>query len=154
MCRLIPARIELAGGRRSGWTGAVAPILHLSLPVTDLDAALGFYVDALGCEPGRRRDGWADVWFFGLQLTLHERPDEVLPVAPGVRHFGVTLDVDELARLLERLGDGVDRVAPRGVEHAGTPLEQRKVKLRAPSGNVIELKAYPDREAALGRVAG
>ena len=29
------------------------PILHLSLPVADLAAARAFYVDVLGCEPGR-----------------------------------------------------------------------------------------------------
>jgi hypothetical protein len=46
------------------------PILHLSLPVSDLEEARGFYVDVLGCRPGRVRDDWFDVWFFGMQLTL------------------------------------------------------------------------------------
>ena len=37
--------------------------LHLSLPVRELDAALAFYVDTLGCTPGRvrRKQGFADV---------------------------------------------------------------------------------------------
>jgi len=35
-------------------------------------------------------------------------------------------------------------------EFAGTPREQTKAKLRDPSGNVIEIKTYPDPEAALG----
>ena len=34
------------------------PILHLSLPVGDLDAARVFYVDTLGCRVGRVREGW------------------------------------------------------------------------------------------------
>ena len=53
------------------------PILHLSLPVRDLAAARTFYVDVLGCSPGRVRDGWIDVWFYGMQVTLHEEPDLV-----------------------------------------------------------------------------
>ena len=53
------------------------PILHLSIPVRDLVEARKFYVDALGCEAARARQGYQDVWFFGMQVTLHDRPDEV-----------------------------------------------------------------------------
>lgn len=127
------------------------PILHLSLPVADLDAARAFYVDVLGCELGRVRDGWLDVWFFGLQLTLQERPDEVLtPEQTGVRHFGVTVAGDDLVGLLERArAAGVDWVHEVTVDFAGTPQEQTKAKLRDPSGNVIELKSYAHPATAL-----
>lgn len=68
---------------------------HLALPVTDLGASERFYVDVLGAHIGRRTDAWIDVLLRGHQLTLHERPDEVLPCeAQGVRHFGVTLPWD------------------------------------------------------------
>ena len=52
--------------------GRVDTFLHLSLPVLDLDRAVAFYVDVLGCTAGRSRpeQGFADVWFHGLQLTL------------------------------------------------------------------------------------
>jgi len=53
------------------------PILHLSLPVRDLTEATEFYVGTLGCEPARARPGFADVIFFGMQVTLQDRPDEV-----------------------------------------------------------------------------
>ena len=33
--------------------GPGEPILHLSMPVRDLEEARRFYVDVLGCEPGR-----------------------------------------------------------------------------------------------------
>jgi extradiol dioxygenase family protein len=36
------------------------PILHLSVPVRDVAEARAFYVDVLGCRPGRVRDGWLD----------------------------------------------------------------------------------------------
>ena len=113
------------------------PILHLSLPVRDLDEARDFYVDVLGCRLGRTGAGGADVWFYGLQLTLQHRPDEVLPEAQrGVRYFGVTLSVDDLADVLTKLEQHpvtwLERVH---TDYAGTPKEQTKAKLLDPSGN-------------------
>jgi extradiol dioxygenase family protein len=126
------------------------PILHVSLAVDDLAAAREFYVDGLGCELGRVRDDWIDVWFHGLQLTLHEDPDQV--VTPGnraVRHFGVTLRAEELAAVLARLaGRTVDWVRPLQTDDAGTAREQTKAMVADPSGNAIELKSYADPAAA------
>ena len=126
------------------------PILHLSLPVRDLESSRDFYVDVLGCELGRVREQFVDVWFFGMQVTLHERPAQVLAAGEqGVRHFGVTLDSGELHALLERLAaNGVDWLDPVSTDYAGTPREQTKAKLLDPSGNVIELKTYVDPRAA------
>ena len=131
------------------------PILHLSIPVHDLRAARMFYVDVLGCPPGRSRDGWIDVWFYGMQLTLQERPDEVdEPGAQGVRHFGVTLGAGDLAAVLARLDTRpVDWITEATTEYAGTPQEQTKAKLHDPSGNVIELKSYADPGAAFERAS-
>jgi hypothetical protein len=56
----------------------VEPILHVSIPVRDLAEARRFYLDVLDCGPGRERTGWCDVWFYGMQITLDERPDEAL----------------------------------------------------------------------------
>jgi extradiol dioxygenase family protein len=126
------------------------PILHVSLAVRDLAAAREFYVDGLGCELGRVRGDWIDVWFHGLQLTLHEDPDQVVP--PGeraVRHFGVTLTADELTAVLARLTSRtVAWVRPLQTDYAGTPREQTKAMIADPSGNAIELKAYADPAAA------
>jgi extradiol dioxygenase family protein len=122
------------------------PILHLSLPVKDLAKARAFYVDVLGCRLGRHGEGGADVWFYGLQLTLQYRPDEVLPESQrGSRHFGVTLSTDALTDLLAKLEHHPIRwLDPVNTDHAGTPQEQTKAKLLDPSGNVIEIKAYAD----------
>ena len=80
------------------------PVLHLSLAVGDLHAARAFYEHTLGCRIGREREDWFDAWFFGLQLTLQLRPQEVMDVSQqGVRHFGVVLpsltEFDELVRV-------------------------------------------------------
>jgi extradiol dioxygenase family protein len=132
----------------------VEPILHLSLPVRDLDEARAFYVDVLGCKIGRVRDGWIDVWFYGMQLTLHEEPDLVSAPDPrGVRHFGVTLGAEELARLLDRVRTqnvvpSIEWLRPLATDHAGTPRAQTKAMIVDPSGNAIELKSYADPAAA------
>ncbi len=126
------------------------PILHLSLPVTDLDSSRAFYVDTLGCPLARERERFIDVWFYGLQLTLHEHPDQVLtPELQGVRHFGVTLDGDELTVLLARLeARDVEWLSRVHTDDPGTAQEQTKAKIVDPSGNVIELKTYVDPAAA------
>lgn len=127
------------------------PVLHLSIVVADLKSSRHFYVDVLGCRPGRAHDTWMDVWFFGLQLTLQQQPDLVLaPGLQGNRHFGVTLDGDEFAAVVARLDevDGVRWVSPVSTDYPGTARQQTKGKLVDPSGNVIELKTYVDPEAA------
>src|SRR5450432_1738439 len=130
------------------------PTLHLSLPVRDLTEARAFYVDLLGCEIGRVRPGWIDVWFYGMQLTLHEEPDLVARPDPrGVRHFGVALDAGQLAAVLRRLDAAppdrpIEWLRPLVTEHAGTPREQTKAMIVDPSGNAIELKSYAEPGAA------
>jgi len=125
------------------------PILHLSLPVRDLEESRAFYVDVLGCSLGRVRDDFIDVWFYGMQVSLHARPSEL--AAPGVRHFGVTLPLDELRALVSRVDGRVRWIATLSTDNAGSPREQTKSKLADPSGNVIELKSYADADAALER---
>lgn len=124
-----------------------SPMLHLSIPVADLDAARSFYVDGLGCRPGRERDDWFDVWFFGLQLTVQLRPNEVRAAhEQGVRHFGVVL------RHASAFEDLVARVDAAGIRWLSPPKSHAdpslngKVggKLADPSGNVIEIKYYED----------
>lgn len=130
-----------------------SPILHLSLPVDDLAAARRFYEGTLGCRIGRVRDEWIDVWFFGMQLTLALRADEVRgPSDQGVRHFGVVLgDAEDLRLLVERLReDGVEWLV-EPVHHESAELSAKVGgKLADPAGNVIEIKYYRDRSDYLG----
>ena len=126
------------------------PILHLSIPVRDLDEALDFYVHALGCRPARRRAGFADVWFYGMQVTLQERPGQVSSPGGGARHFGVTLDRAEFDRAVARLeASGVPWMVPVGTDDAELETEQTKGKVADPSGNVIEVKTYRNAATAL-----
>ena len=69
-----------------------------------MDEARAFYVHTLGCQAARTRDDFTDVWFYGMQITLQDRPDEVPPAsARGSRHFGVTLGRDEFEAVVARL---------------------------------------------------
>jgi uncharacterized protein len=127
------------------------PILHISLPVHDLEETRHFYLDVLCCERGRVQDRSIDVFFFGCQVTLHERPDEVpTPGQRGVRHFGVTLSRPRWEELVERLrANGVPFIREPATDHADTPREQRKAMVADPSGNAIEVKTYKDPGSAL-----
>ena len=129
----------------------VQPILHLSIPVRDLEEARTFYVDALGCEAARARPGYQDVWFYGMQVTLHDRADEAGSAHAGsVRHFGVTLGRDDFDALAARLSDcAVPWLSPISTDDEGTATEQTKAKFADPSGNVIEIKTYADVASAL-----
>ena len=128
------------------------PILHLSLPVGDLESSREFYVDMLGCVPGQVGDGGMDVWFYGLQLTLQEQPGQLLSdEQQGVRHFGVTLDRADLDVLLTRLQSlPVRWVSAVSTDTVGTLRGKTGAKIADPSGNIIELKAYDDPKSALG----
>ena len=127
------------------------PILHLSIPVRDMEEASAFYVHTLGCQAARSRTDFTDVWFFGLQLTLQARPDEVTALHAGSsRHFGVTLGRDDFDSVISRLdASGVAWLVPVSTDDEGEPTEQTKAKIADPSGNVIEFKTYRDVDAAL-----
>ncbi len=127
------------------------PILHLSIPVRDLAEARDFYVHTLGCQAARTREGFTDVWFYGMQITLQDRPDETpSPAREGSRHFGVTLGRDEFEVMIARLAErSVAWVVPVSTDDEGLRTEQTKAKIADPSGNVIELKTYRDVDAAL-----
>jgi uncharacterized protein len=128
----------------------VQPILHLSIPVRDLEEAREFYVSALGCHSARVREGFVDVWFYGLQLTLQNRPEEAGLDASSTRHFGVTLARGEFETMVGRLeGHDVRWLVPVSTDDEGLATEQTKAKVADPSGNVIELKTYRDVAAAL-----
>jgi uncharacterized protein len=131
-------------------------IFHLSFPVTNLPAALDFYIRCLGAESGRRREpGWSDLILFGHQLSLHERPAEVLPrSARGVRHFGAILSWDEWERIRTR-ALAYEPALQAGIQWQlrDTPQEHVKFLLEDPDGNLIEIKAYRSLDTISDRLA-
>ena len=128
------------------------PAFHLSLPVADLDSAAAFYADDLGCERKRTGPDWADLDFFGHQLSLHEVagyvPDaqtcDVDNVAVPVRHHGVVLDPVQWQATADRLAErGTEFLLSPRSRFVGAEGEQHTFFVRDPSGNAIEVKAFP-----------
>ena len=89
---------------------------HLAIPAGDLDKAIKFYCEVLGCDRGKAEfkypDAWADINFWGNELTLHatdpksKNAGERHNVDMGnvsVPHFGVHLDQENFKKLKERL---------------------------------------------------
>ncbi|MEH6825346.1 MAG: VOC family protein [Motiliproteus sp.] len=134
---------------------------HLAIPAGDLDVAVAFYCDLLGCRQGNSetgsRDGWVDIAFRGNELTLHaSKADESVHgnrhnVDMGnvvVPHFGVHLSASDFAKLKQRLYDRkVAFVNKPYIRFADTVFEQETFFIADPHGNVLEIKTMknPDK---------
>ena len=129
------------------------PIFHLSLPVRDLQESVDFYVGQLGAQIGRRNASGADALLFGAQVTLQNDPASVIDPMPRTRHFGATLSWPEWESFVERLVDPALIVEPATLSYIGEPIEQGKMMIVDPSGNLIEIKAYRNPAAVLGPLA-
>ena len=91
---------------------------HLAIPAGDLDKAIKFYCEVLGCERGNSEfkypDAWADINFWGNELTLHATDPDKKNISERhnvdmgnvtVPHFGVHLDNVTFQTLKQRLID-------------------------------------------------
>ena len=120
-------------------------VFHLAIPCRDIEEALQFYVDGLGCQAARRYPDRVTINFFGDQLVCHLAPAKV-EQDPQMypRHFGITFreraDFDDLLKRAE------ERELPffEGlfVRFEGRPEEHLAFFLKDPSNNLIEFKYY------------
>ena len=129
------------------------PIFHLSVPVRDLEEAVVFYTTTLGAQIGRRTGTFADALLFGAQVTLQNDPAGVSDPMPRTRHFGATLPWDEWETVTARLVGSDLVVEAQTVSFPGEPIEQGKMMIQDPSGNLIEIKAYRHPDQVLGPLA-
>jgi len=120
--------------------------------VRDLTEAVAFYRTHLGATVGRHTDSFADALVFGAQVTLQDDPSSVSDPMPPTRHFGATLPWDEREEVVSRLADDLV-VEPPTVSYPGEPVEQAKMMISYPSGNLIEIKAYRHPGQVLGPLA-
>ena len=87
---------------------------HLAIPCGDLETAKKFYSETLGCRLDNSAQEWADVDFWGNELTLHasehkldnERHDVDMGNV-SVPHFGVHLSRKDFDALKKRLKERV-----------------------------------------------
>jgi extradiol dioxygenase family protein len=118
--------------------------------VHDLSRARAFYIDTLGCRPGRETGNHIDFDMYGHQVVAHLVPPGPA-AAPGefdghqvpVPHFGLNLDAHAWTVLAERLKQA--RAHFREYPHvrlAGQVGEHLTMFLYDPSGNALEFKAF------------
>ncbi len=101
-------------------------IFHLAIPCRDLDEAVRFYVEMLGCRLARRREDRVNLNFFGDQVVCHLAPEKTDPEpAMYPRHFGVTFVEREGYRaVLDRAReDGIPFFTEPFVRFPGEPEE-------------------------------
>jgi extradiol dioxygenase family protein len=130
------------------------PIFHLSFPVRDLHEAVEFYTAELGAEIGRQTETFADALMFGAQVTLQSDPNSVTKPMPRSRHYGATLSWEEWETLAERFAESSLIVEPPTISYEGEMIEQGKLMIADPSGNLVEIKAYRNPDHVLGSIAG
>ena len=136
-----------------------ATLDHIGIAVSDLEAALEFYRDALGLELGpaeevaseRVRAQFLPVGEASLELLEATAPESAIARSverrgPGIHH--ITLRVDDLQGALERLkARGVRLVDERPRAGAGGSLVAF-IHPSAAQGVLVELKQMPEAPAS------
>jgi extradiol dioxygenase family protein len=127
-------------------------MLHLSIPIREIDESLVFYRDLLGCTATRIQDDRIDFEFFGhhlvAQLSKAEAAHRSVRIGNDdypLRHFGVIVQPDAYYKVLGRLREaGIPfAMEPRKI-FSGTEREQLVFLVFDPAGNALEFKALDD----------
>jgi catechol 2,3-dioxygenase-like lactoylglutathione lyase family enzyme len=146
------AQIFTTRGRDGAGMDATAiDHVNLRIPADGLDAAVGFYRDALGFDV-ENRDLFesGEKPFFSVRLTpasvIHLRPAEDFepPAETAFDHVAIEFahDIDELCDHLEAAGVEIDR----RLEPLGATGVAPAVYVTDPFGYTLELKAAPDAD--------
>ncbi len=128
-------------------------IFHLAFPVTNIAKAKTYYVDGLGCIPGRESRHALILNLYGHQIVAHLTKEPLSPqrnIYP--RHFGIVFTVEQdWENLLVRAKkqELLFREEPKD-RFLGSPLEHRTFFLEDPFYNLMEFKYYRHPEAIFG----
>ncbi|MDD1414504.1 VOC family protein [Dolichospermum sp. ST_con] len=129
------------------------PIFHLAFPVADIPQTKAFYVDGLGCIPGRESPHALILNLYGHQLVAHVTEDTLTPQkAIYPRHFGLIFTQEaDWQELLERAKSKhlKFREEPK-YRFANSLLEHDTFFLEDPFYNLMEFKYYRYPEAIFG----
>ena len=128
-------------------------LFHLAFPVTDIPQTKAYYVDGLGCIPGRENPQALILNLYGHQLVAHvTREDLTRQRTIYPRHFGLIFtqerDWEDLLKKAQQQ-QLLFREEPKN-RFVGSPLEHRTFFLEDPFYNLIELKYYRHPEAIFG----
>lgn len=130
-----------------------ATIFHLAFPVHDLEVAHRFYVEGLGCEPGRRSEH-SLILNLGQNQIVAQRTLEAQTPQQGIypRHFGLIFsNLVEWQNLVDRVRrQGLSFYQEPKLRFAESLIEHRTFFLQDPSGNLLEFKHYTHPTAIFG----
>ncbi|MBD2335488.1 glyoxalase [Calothrix sp. FACHB-156] len=127
-----------------------ATLFHLAFPVTNIAETKAYYVDGLGCIPGRENPHALILNLYGHQLVAHVTKEPLTPQR-GIypRHFGLVFTAEQdWQDLLEKAQKQklLFREEPK-YRFVGLPLEHRTFFLEDPFYNLMEFKYYCHPEA-------
>jgi extradiol dioxygenase family protein len=128
-------------------------LFHLAFPVTDIAQTKAYYIDGLGCIPGRETSLALILNLYGHQLVAHVTKESLIrqrTIYP--RHFGLIFTQErDWENLLQKAQQQqlFFREEPKN-RFVGSPLEHRTFFLEDPFYNLIEIKYYRHPEAIFG----
>ena len=138
----------------------MSKLFHLAIPAGDLDKAIDFYCNVLGCKKGNSEwcpeGGWCDIDFWGNELTLHASISRQKSGQHNVNmgvvlvpHFGVHLYKNEFVELCEKVmeDDRVNVIDKAYIRFGGDILEQETIFIEDPNGNILEFKTMVNPDA-------
>ena len=134
----------------------ITHIDHIVLRVVDLDRALAFYGDVLGCAVERRQDGIGLVQLRAGRSLIDLVPiDGVLGRAGGAAPGKEGRNLDHFCLRVEPFDEGAIRAGLKAHGIDAGPLASRygaegqgpSLYLTDPEGNAVELKGPPERGA-------
>ena len=126
---------------------------HLAIPAKDLKESEKFYTELFECQIGRRCDKWIDFNFYGHQLSIHLKPNEIGVTSKNkvdgknvpVRHFGIILKWNvwhDLAKKLKK--NRISFIINPYIRFKNEVGEQATMFFLDPSGNALEFKSFKD----------
>ncbi len=132
----------------------MSPVLfHLAFPVSDIAEAKAYYVEGLGCIPGRENRTSLILNLQGHQLVAHLTGEALTPQR-GIypRHFGLIFTEEaDWQGLWERAeAKGLRFYESAKQRFVGSPLEHKTFFLADPFHNLMEFKYYRYPEAIFG----
>ena len=116
-------------------------MFHLSLPVAAFSDCIAFYRDCFGADIVMLSDKAANLFVFGGQLTLHDKPGSALRAEQRQEmHFGHVVADAEWFAIRDRIQSSAQAVLHclEPVVAAGT---RGKLLVVDPSGNIVEINS-------------
>jgi len=143
----------------------ISNIFHLAVTAGNLNTAIDFYCNILGCTKGNSEvippNEWVDINFWGNELTLHastpkeklhdrvkelesHKVDMEMVIVP---HFGIHLEPEDFNTLKKRLEEkNISYVSKPYIRFKNTDLEQETMFIKDPHCNILEIKTLKNPE--------